>query len=126
MAGSYDRPVPYRTYDHRLKRAVAESGDPGLFPELNIPRSTARGWIRHGVPDVVTTEDMDLDTQALLLRNRELQRERDCAISTQELASFAFKLFGLQIVRVTCHFASVDRRRVLDVRAGKWLVPHIL
>lgn len=90
-----DRLVAYRSYNHRLKRAIADSGDLGLFPELNIPRSTARGWIRHGVPDVVTAKDLDLDAQALLVRNRELQHERNCA--TQQLASFTFKLFGLQI-----------------------------
>jgi hypothetical protein len=87
--------VPYRSYDHRLKRAIADSGDPDLFPELKIPRSTARGWIRHGVPSVVTAQDLDLDSQALLVRNRAL--ERDCAIATQHLATFTFKLFGLQI-----------------------------
>ena len=38
----------YRSYDHRLKRAIATSRDPALFPELAIPRSTALGWIRRG------------------------------------------------------------------------------
>jgi len=50
----------YRYYDHRLKRAIWLSGDPTLFPELGIPRSTAKGWIRRGVPEVVTADDVVL------------------------------------------------------------------
>ena len=33
--------MPKRTYDIRLRNAVARYGDAGLFPELEIPRSTA-------------------------------------------------------------------------------------
>ena len=35
-------------YDHRLKQAIVETGDPDLFPELSIPESTARIWMRRG------------------------------------------------------------------------------
>ena len=87
----------YRVYDHRLKKAIHDSGNPNLFPDLRIPRSTALGWIRRPVPDVVTTEEVDLDSEALVLRCQELKRERDVAVATQKLASFTFKLFGLQI-----------------------------
>jgi hypothetical protein len=74
----------YRSYDPRLKQAIAHSRDPNLFPELAIPRSTALGWIRRGLPDVVTAADLDLNTQALLIENRRLQRERDSAVATQQ------------------------------------------
>jgi hypothetical protein len=30
-----------RTYDHRIQEAIFEPGDRDLFPELNIPRSSA-------------------------------------------------------------------------------------
>jgi hypothetical protein len=29
-----------RTYDIRLRNAIARTGDPIVFPDLNIPRST--------------------------------------------------------------------------------------
>jgi hypothetical protein len=49
-----------RTNELPLKRAIVQAGDPNLFPELNIPRSTARGWILHGVADVVSAEVLSL------------------------------------------------------------------
>ena len=45
-----------RAYDHRIKEQIAETGDPGLFPELEIPRSTVRSWIRRGMGSVVCLE----------------------------------------------------------------------
>jgi len=87
----------YRVYDHRLKQAVFRSRNPYLFPELAIPRSTALGWIKRGVPEVVTTEELDLGKTELLVRCQDLKRERNLAMSTQKLTSFTFKLFGLQI-----------------------------
>ncbi|HMA96987.1 MAG TPA: hypothetical protein VKP30_30085 [Polyangiaceae bacterium] len=46
-----------RTYDHRSKAQIIATGDPTLFPELGIPRSTAVSWIRRGVNTVVTFDD---------------------------------------------------------------------
>jgi hypothetical protein len=31
-----------RSYDHRIREIICETGDPDLFPELKIPRSTIR------------------------------------------------------------------------------------
>jgi transposase InsO family protein len=44
-----------RTYDHRIRNAIAKSGNPSLFPELNILGTTAQQWIREGEKEVVTT-----------------------------------------------------------------------
>ena len=35
----------YRCYDHRVRNTIVESANPDLFPELEIPRSTALDWI---------------------------------------------------------------------------------
>ncbi len=40
----------YRTYNPEIKRQIMESGNPNLFPGLNIPRSTARYWIEKARP----------------------------------------------------------------------------
>ncbi len=45
-----------RTYDYRIQKAICETGDRNLFPDLEIPRSTIRSWIRRGAPDVVTDD----------------------------------------------------------------------
>jgi hypothetical protein len=33
-----------RVYDHRTREMICETGDPDLFPELKIPRSSIRSW----------------------------------------------------------------------------------
>lgn len=38
----------YKKYDDRIKEMVVASGNPKLFPELEIPRTTALYWIREG------------------------------------------------------------------------------
>ncbi len=38
-------PRTQRTYDHRLKELVCETGDIRLATKQGVPRSTARGWL---------------------------------------------------------------------------------
>jgi transposase InsO family protein len=57
---------PRRTYDHRIKQAILESGDRALFPELKIPQSTVRSWIHRGVSDAVTSELVGCDRSSLI------------------------------------------------------------
>ena len=87
----------YRAYDHRLKRAIWQSGDPDLFPDLDIPRSTAMSWIRWGIPSVVTAECFDGNDEDIRIENQQFRNELARIRATQELQSFTFKLFGLQI-----------------------------
>ncbi len=62
-----------RTYDHRIREAIVGSGDPNLFPQLNIPRSTTRAWIRRGARHVVTLEPPDEHTLRVQLSRIEAQ-----------------------------------------------------
>ena len=101
----------YRYYDHRLKRAIWQAGDPDLFPHLDIPRSTAMGWIRRGVPFVVTADEFDDESEVLVIENQRLRNELARIRATQELQSFTFKLFGLQIQY---------RRLPAEVFHGRW------
>ena len=66
--------LPRRSYDYRIREAICESHDPGLFPELNIPNSTIRSWLHRGVPDVVTSGLGVGDRSEQLAENRELRR----------------------------------------------------
>lgn len=43
-----------RTYDHRLRELVRETGDLTVATKLGVPRSTAAGWLRGGKQDVIT------------------------------------------------------------------------
>ncbi len=64
---------PRQSYDHRIREAICETGDRDLFPELNIPRSTIRGWVHRGVPDVVTCDLAKGDRSDLVVEIRELR-----------------------------------------------------
>jgi putative transposase len=46
-----------RVYDHRIREQIVRTGNPDLFPELEIPRKTALSWIRRGMREVVTLDD---------------------------------------------------------------------
>jgi len=62
------------SYDHRLRQAIVETGDPDLFPELRIPDSTRRTWMRRGVSTVVTFERADAHIIALQVHNAKLRK----------------------------------------------------
>ena len=64
-----------RTYDIRIRNSVALSPNPDLYPELNIPRSTARDWIRDGVKDVVTLQQFDQSSDLLLAAHAQVKNE---------------------------------------------------
>jgi|GEM_PF-5285459 len=41
------------TDDHQIREVIVASGDPRLFPELDIPPSTTRTWLKVGKHEVV-------------------------------------------------------------------------
>ena len=57
-----------RSYDYRIKAQVVATGNPNLFPELEIPRSTASSWLHRGLGDVVV---LDAGAAAALRRIRQ-------------------------------------------------------
>ena len=63
-----------RVYDHRIRHAIVASGNPGLFPRLEIPRSNARSWIRRGCPDVVELSGSENEVVHLHARLAKLER----------------------------------------------------
>ena len=68
---------PRQSYDHRIREAICETGDRDLFPDLKIPRSTIRSWIRRGLPDVVTCDLAVGDSSDLVVENRELRHRTE-------------------------------------------------
>jgi len=75
------------TYDHRIKMMIAQSGDPNLFPDLAIPLTTARHWIRHGIKPVVTLLD-DEDQADRMLKIAQLERRLAEVEATHRLVVF--------------------------------------
>ncbi len=91
------RQSSYRYYDHRIKELIAKSKNANLFPELDIPRSTAMQWIQNGPPEVVTLPKLELTNEQVLLENIELKNKVDSMKAENELVITTFRLFGLQI-----------------------------
>ena len=62
-----------RSYDHRLRNLVRQSGDPRIATDLGVPRSTVKGWLRETPRQVVTLDVLDMrepELQLELLRLR--------------------------------------------------------
>ena len=55
-----------QTYDHRLRDALAATGNADLFRDVSIPASTRRTWARGEVRPVVAAVDVELEVYELL------------------------------------------------------------
>jgi hypothetical protein len=97
-----------RAYDHRIKEEIIRAGDPELYPELEIPRSTAVSWIRRGPGEIVLLVKADGGEPAL--RDRIARREGRVAMLTAVL--------GLVLALLRVSGFSLERSRVPD-GAGK-------
>ena len=55
-----------RSYDHRLRDAIAATGNADLFRDVSIPASTRRTWARGEVRPVVASVEVELSVYELL------------------------------------------------------------
>ena len=64
-------------YDPRVRELIRATGNPDLFPELDVPRSTAAGWLRGefktalGI-DLVSKAEAELHAENAKLKRRVL------------------------------------------------------
>lgn len=92
------RKIKYKQYEASIKAAIYMTGRADLFPELNIPRTTALYWITNGV----VSEDPIL--APLTERINEARSESDdlCRLLKEKealvkLLHQVFEIFGFQI-----------------------------
>ncbi len=104
-----------RTYDHRIQEAICESGDRDLFPELNIPLSTIRSWIRRGTPDVITGDLAARDYAELTAEIEGLRRR----------ASLLGAVIGLLIAMLRVSKVRFDYERLPEGETKRILVRAI-
>ncbi len=67
---------PHRSqnsYDHRIKEGISATGNPDLFRELSIPRSTRLTWVGGDVRPVVTSDALDVKSYELLDQRQKLE-----------------------------------------------------
>ncbi len=88
------RPRVRRTYDHRLRDAIAATGNADLFRDVAIPRSTRRTWARGDVRPVVASVDVELEVYELLERVDQLRQRASRQAAVIGLLMQLLKLRG--------------------------------
>ena len=106
------RPSRQRVYDHRLRKLVWETGNPDLFPDLAIPRSTLAGWLREPPPEVVTVDWLAHSDVSLILTLHKTEKRNVILLALLRLL--------LTLVRVRgCHLDG-QRLRMGAPRRRSW------
>lgn len=94
-------PVPEttcrRTYDHRLRELAYHAGDPGVAQRLGVPRSTARSWMRRGMPEVVTLDVLDSDAGELRAQIVRLENRVRMLLAIVRLLFCVFRISGVRL-----------------------------
>ena len=94
-----------RSYDHRIRAAVVATGNPHLFPKLDIPRATARTWIRRGSRKVVAAaNDGPADVAELRAELAELRIKAEMYLAIASVFLVVTRVLGLKL----------DNRRLPD------------
>ena len=61
-------------YDPRVRELIHATGNPDLFPELGMPRSTAAGWLRGNFKSAIGTEAVSATEIELYMKLAKLER----------------------------------------------------
>ena len=101
-----------RAYDHRIREQVVRTGNPDLFPELDIPRRTALSWIRRGLGDVITLDHEDWQP-AMCVRVASLERRVAMLAAVMQLLVALLRVSGFELERARVPEAA-DKRRLLS------------
>ena len=104
-----------RSYDHRIREMICETGDPDLLPELKIPRSTIRNWFHRGIPDVVTCDLLSVENAELLAEIRKLRHR----------AAVLGAIVGLLIAMLRVSARQLDRERLPEGNGKRALLRAI-
>jgi hypothetical protein len=112
-----------RSYDHRIKAQIAAAGDPNLFPELEIPRSTAMSWIRRGVGEIVALEP-EIDSEKQLLdRTARLEHRVSMLTAVLRLVLALLHLSGFKLDHDRVPDAEGKRRLLGAIERARKIMP---
>ena len=111
-----------RVYDHRIKQAIARTGNIDLFPELNIPKTTAKNWIHRGMGEVVTNDAFDLGREALELKCFELEEQVKSQQARFTLLKFVSNALGLN-VQYQRFTSDLKQKIIAAIEVAKLSVP---
>jgi len=85
-----------RSYDHRIREIVCETGNPRIFQHLHIPRSTTASWLSRGRRSVVSLDWHD-DIASVLDENEKLKRRTERQTAINRILVVLLKLSGFRL-----------------------------
>lgn len=85
-----------RSYDHRIREIVCQTGNPRIFQHLHIPRSTTASWLSRGCRSVVSL-DWQHDMASVLDENERLKRRAERQTAIIRLLVVLLKLSGFRL-----------------------------
>ena len=123
-----------RSYDHRLRQAICETGDTRMFDSVvSIPRGTAASWLRRGRANIVSLDDGDFEVVELREQVAKLERQIEkhrtttrklVAVIRVQRAELEVSGFSLQNQRVP---AGMAKARVLAaIKRATKILPLIV
>ena len=111
-----------QAYDHRIRDAIVESGDIALFPQLGIPDSTRRSWLRRGRRAVVTANRVGPDSAELQRRIAELERQAAILRTVLRLLVALVRSAGLSLANARVPSAMGKSRVLRAVNAAEPII----
>jgi hypothetical protein len=85
-----------RSYDHRIREIVCQTGNTRIFWHLRIPRSTTASWLSRGRRSVVSL-DWEQEIAFVLDENERLKRRTERQTAIIRLLVVLFKLSGFRL-----------------------------
>ena len=113
-----------RTYDHRIREAIVESGDPSLFAALAIPKSTRHSWLRRGAPRVVTAEGSGAEAVDLRIEVARLRRRAQILCAVMRLLIVLVRTTGASLSGVRVPSAAGKARILRAVSRARAFIGH--
>ncbi len=113
----------YRKYDHRVRNLIANSKDPHLFPQLKIPLSTARSWIKKGPVEVVTTPAFEAESSELVEKITRLENLLSTTKAESNLITRSVKILGFEIQYKRIPSEAVNESILSQYKEASKIVP---
>ena len=104
-------------YDPRVRELVRATGDPDLFPELNIPRSALAGWLRGSFKPAVGASALSKSEIELHARLAKLERRIQILVTVLRLLLVLVRISGCRLKgdRLPDGKAKADILRAVEV-----------
>jgi len=95
-ATTTDRPQ-HDVYDPRVRELIRTTGNPDLFPELQIPRSTSAGWLRGRFRPALGADSVSRTEAELYAENAKLKRRVLVLVTVVRLLLVLVRISGCRL-----------------------------